>query len=261
MGEVKPNEEEESNAFLQLAECELKVDAIEKDVAQYRLDKMKSVYQERDGLVNKIPEFWKIVLSQHTDFANYIRASDFTYVDCIQDVKVEWDNVDEFKIIIKFDGIKDDFEAQTVTKQFKRQKIIDDTKSKEDSDSDDDDDELEKLISEPVDIKWPKKYEDICPESIQDKKSPEGKKKYRQGMKSLFGWFRWTGLKPGKEFPHGDSFAELIVDDLYPYCVKYYTEAHRDLEDENDDSDSESEGELDLSDDEGNENEPKRRKL
>ena len=72
-------------------------------------------------------------------------------------------------------------------------------------------------------------------------------------MKCLFGWFRWTGLRPGKEFPHGDSFATLFIDDLYPYCVKYFTEAQRDLEDENDDSDSDgnsSAHELDLPKDE-----------
>lgn len=214
---------------------------------------MKPLYVNRDAIISRIPEFWKIVLSQHSDFANYVRAADFKYIDCIEEVKVQWEYVDEFRIIVKFKGIEDDFEAQTVTKTFKRQRVINDEIDSENVDYEDDVEEGELLTSEPVDIKWPKKYQHINPDLIKDKKSPEGKKNYRQGMKCLFGWFRWTGLRPGKEFPHGDSFATLFIDDLYPYCVKYFTEAQRDLEDENDDSDSDgnsSAHELDLPKDE-----------
>ncbi|CCE62086.1 hypothetical protein TPHA_0B04160 [Tetrapisispora phaffii CBS 4417] len=243
----------ESKAFLQLAESELKVDQIEKDVEEYRLSKMKPLYVERDLIIEKIPDFWKIVLSQHSDFANYLRASDFTYVDCIEDVKVNWETVDKFSITIKFSGIEGDFEAQTVTKHFSRQRVIDDGNTgRKGNEEEEEEEEGELLSSEVVDIKWPNKYDKINPDKIEDKKSNEGKKNYRTGMKSLFAWFRWTGLKPGKEFPHGDSFVTLFVEDLYPYCVKYYTEAQRDLEDENDDTGSEghsSEGELELEND------------
>ena len=84
---------------------------------------------------------------------------------------------------------------------------------------------------------------------IKDKRSPEGKKKYRQGMKTIFGWFRWTGLKPGKEFPHGDSLASLFSEEIYPFCVKYYAEAQRDLEDEEGESGLSADG--DSEDDDG----------
>ena len=202
---------------------------MEKEIELYRLEKMKPIYANRDKFIEKIPSFWKIVLSQHSNFANYIRASDFKYVDCIDKVVVEWDQEGNYSITIKFDGIQDDFPSQTVTKSFKLVKIENDLKGEEEEEELD---EIEKLISEPVDIIWPKSYDNINPSKIKDKKSAEGKKNYRAGMKTIFGWFKWTGLKPGKEFPDGDSLAELFAEDLYPYCVKYYTEAQRDLEDE-----------------------------
>lgn len=219
---------------------------------------MKPIYANRDEMIDKIPSFWKIVLSQHSNFANFIRASDFKYIDCIDDVRVKWSSDGNYSITIKFNGIEGDFPSQTITKSFKMVKIENDMKSgNDDEDEDEDEDEeadtIEKLVSEPVDIIWPESYDHINPSKIENKKSVEGKKNYRIGMKSLFGWFKWTGLKPGKEFPNGDSLAELFAEDLYPYCVKYYTEAQRDLEDEMSDSSEEgdsAEEPLDISDDE-----------
>lgn len=218
-----------------LADTEDAVEAMEKEIELYRLEKMRPIYAIRDKFIEKIPSFWKVVLSQHSNFANYIRASDFKYVDCIDRVTVDWDKDGNYSITIKFNGIEDDFPSQTVIKPFKLVKIENDLKGEEKSNDEDEDeelDEIEKLISEPVDVIWPKSYDNINPAKIKDKKSAEDKKNYRTGMKTIFGWFKWTGLKPGKEFPDGDSLAELFVEDLYPYCVKYYTEAQRDLEDE-----------------------------
>ena len=79
-----------AKAFLGLAKCEEEVDAIEREVELYRLNKMKPVYEKRDAYIDEIAEFWKIVLSQHVSFANYIRASDFKYIDTIDKIKVEW---------------------------------------------------------------------------------------------------------------------------------------------------------------------------
>lgn len=222
---------------------------------------MKPIYAKRDEMIAKIPSFWKIVLSQHSNFANFIRASDFKYVDCIDNVEVKWDQDANYNITIKFNEIQGDFPSQTVTKAFKIAKIENDMKGKTEEDLEDDEegeeaDVIEKLVSKPVDIIWPKSYDHINPAKIEDKKSTEGKRNYRTGMKTLFGWFKWTGLKPGKEFPNGDSLAELFAEDLYPYCVKYYTEAQRDLEDEMSDASEEgdsAEEPLDISDDDDDE--------
>ncbi|CCD25715.1 Vps75p NDAI_0F03970 [Naumovozyma dairenensis CBS 421] len=277
------------DAFLGLAECEVEIEELEKDVELYRLKKMVPFYKQRDSYINDIPGFWRVVLSQHSDFANYIRASDFKYIDQIEKIQLEWlilkdeneSNVRDFSVTFYFNGIEDDFEEQIVTKTFKivKSDTINDNKStkksnvNEDISEDENEEEIEDILtSEPVDIKWPASYDSINPSVIVDKRSPEGKKKYRQGMKSFFGWFKWTGKKPGKEFPHGDDLAVLISEDLYPYCVKYYTEAQRDLEDENNDSDEDSSEEpLDLpgneedDDDaeqvEEEENDPARKKL
>ncbi|CAI4051185.1 hypothetical protein SUVZ_14G0880 [Saccharomyces uvarum] len=243
------NENEHAKAFLGLAKCEEEVDAIERDVELYRLNKMEPVYEKRDTYIDEIAEFWKIVLSQHASFANYIRASDFKYIDTIDKIEVQWlalgsktRDTRDFSITFHFHGIDGDFKEQKITKVFQIRKS-------------EDEEEDGMLTSEPVAVEWPQSYDSINPDLIKDKRSPEGKKKYRQGMKTIFGWFRWTGLKPGKEFPHGDSLASLFSEEIYPFCVKYYTEAQRDLEDEegesglsaaDDDDDEGSLGEVDL---------------
>lgn len=253
---------EVKNALLNLAESEIEVENIEKDVELYRINKMKPVYKKRDSIIENIPEFWKIVLSQHANFANFIRASDFKYIDCIEKVVVDWDEERNFKISFHFNKIDGDFPAQVVTKSFNLVKIEDDERDENDEDEEEMLD-TERLISEPTNIVWPKSYDSINPSLIENKKTPEGKKNYRQGMKSFFGWFKWTGLNPGKEFPHGDSLATLFAEELYPYCVKYYTEAQRDLEDEASDSEYDStEGPLDLDreSDDNEQNEPLKKK-
>lgn len=238
---------------------------IDKEVEQFKIKKMESVYNERDTLIEKIPSFWKIVLSQHLDFANYIRASDFKYIDAIEKITVKYasdiEKIGSFSITFHFNKIEGDLEEQIVTKNFKLVKIVPEDEEKKDAESDEESAEPEEtLISDVCSIQWPKEYNSINPDLIEDKKSSEGKKNYRQGMKSFFGWFRWTGLKPGKEFPHGDSLATLFSEDLYPYCVKYYTEAQRDFEDEQSDSENSSEEGIELSEDEAEDEEPAQKK-
>ncbi|CAG60994.1 uncharacterized protein GVI51_J07579 [Nakaseomyces glabratus] len=253
-------------AFLDLAKYEEDVAKVEDDIEHYRLKMMQPMVERRDNIIKNIPEFWKIVLSQHTSFADFIRASDFKYIDLIDKVKVDWliiedpkqYSVGDFRITLHFNSIDDDFNEQTVSKVFK---LIKGDINEGDTD---DETEEERLVSEPVDIQWPKSYDSINPSLIEDKHSKEGKKSYRQGMKSFFGWFKWTGKKPGKEFPHGDSLATLFSEDIYPYCVKYYTEAQRDLEDEEEDDseDNSSEEPLDLEvESESEESDKKRRKI
>ena len=259
------NNKEISETFIELAQNELKVEKIDKEVEQYKIRKMESVYNDRDILIEKIPSFWKIVLSQHLDFANYIRASDFKYIDAIEKITVKYDSdiakIGSFSITFHFNEIKDDLVSQVVTKTFKLTKQVPTSKNKDDESDDEDLEPEEVLVSELCTIQWPKEYNSINPDMIADKKSPEGKKNYRQGMKSFFGWFRWTGLKPGKEFPHGDSLATLFSEDLYPYCVKYYTEAQRDFADEASYSEDSSEEGIDLSEEDVNEDEPAKKKL
>lgn len=167
-------------------------------------------------------------------------------MELIQNIDVIWDiyesnkdpSPDNFSIVFKFSKLDKDFPEQTVIKSFRLEKS-------EDAADEFDDDEI--LVSDPVDIIWPKSYDSINPSKITDKKSTEGKKNYRTGMKSFFGWFKWTGKKPGKEFPTGDELARLFSTDIYPNAVKYYTAAQRDgLEEE---IDSEASEPLDLSDD------------
>lgn len=227
---------------------------------------VQKIYQKRSEHTKKIDRFWHVVLSQHPEFAEYIRSSDFKYLELIKDIYVSWDvsqpgsesqNPGDFSITFEFNSLDDDFPAQTIVKEFKvevidPEEIAAKTKSKrkniDDSEEEDDLHDTERLVSKSVDIIWPKSYDSINPSKITDKKTSKGKKNYRTGMKSFFGWFKWTGLKPAKEFPSGEDFARLFPEDIFPYAVKYYTEAQRDGLEEEDDSDASEP--LDLSDNE-----------
>lgn len=244
------------NAFRVLAECEDEMALAENEAELYKIKLMAPVFDKRDKLIEKIPFFWNIALTQHSDFSNYVRASDFKYIEAIKKIVVkplaledEECTARDFQITIEFNEIKGDLKAQHVSKVFKIEKDVSKILIKKNRTAEDDelDADLGFLTSEPVNIDWPKSYDNINPELISDKSTPEGKKNYRTGMKTFFAWFKWTGLKPGKEFPNGDALANLFNEELYPYCVKYYTEAQRDVMDESDgDSEDDSDAPLDL---------------
>ena len=73
-----------------LAEIENDVEGVEKETELLRLEKLSPVYLKRKAAIAGIPGFWKVVLSQHSDFANYVRAADLKYIDCIFDIEVQW---------------------------------------------------------------------------------------------------------------------------------------------------------------------------
>lgn len=240
--------------------------------------KVQKIYSKRSDFTKRLDKFWHIVLSQHPEFSEYIRSEDFKYLELIKDIYVKWDVADEsntdsdpadFSLTFDFEEAEGDFPAQTIRKSFKIEHIDPEevasaaaaaSKKKSNNLSDDEDEveiDTERLVSEPVDIIWPKSCDLINPSKITDKKTPQGKKNYRTGMKSFFGWFRWTGRKPGKEFPSGGDFARLFADDIFSNAVKYYTEAQRDgLEEE---IDSEASEPLDLSEDDTEEPKKKRK--
>ncbi|SCV03233.1 LANO_0G02960g1_1 [Lachancea nothofagi CBS 11611] len=269
-------EEKLSKSLEALAKVEDDVEVVEKEIELLRASKLAPIYESRKKAISGINGFWKVVLSQHSDFANYVRAGDLKYIDCIKSLDVKWLCVErkdadhrDFSATFEFEGIEGDFEAQSITKIFK---IEHDTskfryRGKRTEEDDFRDEELGFLSSEPCEIKWPKSLDRVNPSLLVDKSSIEGKKNYRTGMKSFFSWFKWTGLKIGKEFPNGDGLASLLCDDIFPNCTKYYTEAQVDLEDENleDEDLSDEPLQLDLSgsesDSEQRESDTKRQKL
>lgn len=192
-----------ASALDELAACEERIEEKEKELEWYRLQMLMPFYRRRDESILKIPNFWKIVLSQHDDFANYVRASDFKYVDAIQLLIVKWQSVEEFDIIIGFQSVGQELRSQTITKHFFH--------------------DGDHLKSQPVEIKY---------------NLPPRKKHNR-----FFDWFGWKGSDDKGEFPNGDGLAQLITDEIYPLCVKFYTEAQRDVADE-DSSEESSEPEL-----------------
>lgn len=186
-----------------LADCEVDVEKAEEDIDLYRLRRLEPLYARRDSIIQNIPGLWKVVLSQHDEFADYIKASDFKYVDVIKSIIVHWKTFQDYEIEFQFDAIEGELKEQTVRKHFKLKD--------------------EQLRSEPVDVGVPATAE----------------------RKSFMDWFHWTGATDTKEFPEGAELAALFSEDIYPYCVKYYTEAQRDVEDE-ESGGSSSEGELDV---------------
>lgn len=236
-------------ALTNLAECEQEMDVAEKDAEIYRIKNTQKIYTKRSQIIARIPNFWYIVLAENEDFAEYIRIEDLKYLEALSNIHVEYDvgssKPRNFTLVMTFHTDKEELMAnQTVKKHFQ---IANDNGE-------------EHLVSEPVEMQWPPSLSNINPLKIKaaagSEMTADQKKQYRQGMKSFFAFFAWTGKKPGKEFRNGEELARLIVDDVFPYAVKYYTEALRG----DDDDDLTSEGEeLDISESESDE--PARKKV
>ncbi|SCU95899.1 LAFA_0G03026g1_1 [Lachancea sp. 'fantastica'] len=238
-----------------LAGVEDDIEKIEKEVEIIRLRKLLPIYERRSKAISGVDGFWKVVLAQHSDFANYVCAADLKYIDCIKSIDIKWPCLENEEmdsrnvaITIAFEGIEGDFDAQVVTKFFEIEHDTTKFKYRGKRTEEDDlrDQELGFLTSKPCLVKWPKAFDEINPSFVSDKSTAKGKKNYRTGMKSFFSWFMWTGLKVGKEFPNGDGLANLLSDDIYPNGTKYYTEAQVDLEDENIDDEDISDGPIEL---------------
>lgn len=231
-----------SDSLAQLASVEQKIGEAERKVEIFRIKNTQSIYAERRAITTTIPQFWYIVLAQNDDFADYVRAEDLKFLDFLDDIYVHFDIADsdsakhyrDFSITVSFKDETGVVPTQSVTKKF--------YVSEENGE--------EKITSEAVDVQWPAELSEICPASIRRTKNGEytsdQKKKYRQGMKSFFAWFEWTGRKPTKEFRSGEDLTRLLLDDLFPNAVKYYAEALQN--DQQSDEDSLEGEELDVSD-------------
>lgn len=240
-----------SNSLAKLAQNEQQMGEADKDAEIYRIKKTQAIYHKRSDITKEIPQFWYIVLAQNDDFADYVRAEDLKYLDFVNDIYVHFDIADsdvvanyrDFSITISFKDDSGVVPTQAVTKKFQV--------SEKDGE--------EVLYSEVAAVEWPEELADISPSNVRKNKksdsySADEKKRYRDGMKSFFAWFEWTGHKPAKEFRSGEDLARLILDDLFPNAVRYYAEA---IKNDNGSEVDSSEGEeLDISDDD----EPPRKK-
>lgn len=227
-----------------LGDCEKLMDEAERDAEFYRIIKTQPIFQKRRDILKNIPKFWYLIIAENDDFSDYVSVEDLKYLESISDIYVHYKIADDnelrakdFSITIEFDNEEGGrlVPPQTITKHF--------TVTIEDGE--------EKITSEPASIVWPTELDLINPQLIKSESKKTGKpidkKLYRMGMKSFFAWFDWTGEKPGKEFRNGEDLTRLIIDDLFPYAVKYYTEALPGGDEGDDTSDPE---ELDLSEDE-----------
>ncbi|KAL6929165.1 hypothetical protein ACO0SA_002505 [Hanseniaspora valbyensis] len=233
-----------SKALRDLSDIEEKLEKIDEQVNKYRISITEPVFEERYNIIANIPNFWKTVLQTHPEFSDFIPVSDFKFLDLLKNLKVVMLSSTDFSITFQFDELKEsNFPAQTLTKTFKLTKDITKLKytSKLTDEQLEDMQEFGFLTSEPVEITWPSDYDSINPNKISIKTDKDFKQNYRAGMKTVFAWFNWTGLKHGKEFPNGDGFANLFMEDIYPHCLKHYIVAKRDIEDEVGESDSEVE--------------------
>lgn len=207
-------------ALKQLAAVEADMAAAEREAERYRHAKTQPVYAARRAVLREIPSFWYVVLGENRDFTDYLGPADLQYLEYVVDVYCEW-SVEEqegFALTFVFECELGAMELQTVTKRFW---------SRGDGSGG------EELVSEAVEVVWPAAATD--PKTV-DTAQKEGRRAYRAAMRLWFAWFAWTGKKPGKEFRDGEAMARLVADDVFPYAVKYYTEA---LGGEGDDESSE----------------------
>ncbi|KAM9934221.1 hypothetical protein OXX80_006183 [Metschnikowia pulcherrima] len=253
MARPKPNEL--SEYLEKLSDCEVQMADAEQECEIYHAKKTQDIFKKRREITQKIPQFWYIVLAQCEDFAEYVRPEDLKYMEQITDIYVHRDVVDsqashyrDYSITFSFQKGENagenasvqasDVPSQSVTKKFSFEKR----------------DGKDVMFSEAVEFAWPAELSEICPAEIRKQKNgeytPEQRKSYRQGMRSFFAFFEWTGRKPGKEFRGGEDLASLIAEEIFPSAVNLYVEAMNSEEDSEVDS---SEGEeLDVSEDEEN---------
>ncbi|AAS54012.1 AFR641Wp [Eremothecium gossypii ATCC 10895] len=191
--------EKTARALEALAECEREREREERALEVERQRRLGPVYARRSKAIEGIAGFWGIVLTQHGEFANYVRAADWRYVEAIRRVEVEWAGAGawDFAITVEFGEVEGRLRAQSVRKQFT---------VGEDGE----------VRSAAVEMEWPKRYDG-----------------------TFFAWFRWTGERPGEEFANGDELARLFSEELFPYCVRYYAEAQRDVEEEEEEEEEE----------------------
>lgn len=233
-----------SKALRELSDIEEKLEKIDEKVANYRITITEPVFEQRYNVISNIPDFWKTVLQAHSEFLDFVPVSDFKFLDEIKNLKVEMLSNTDFSITVEFGELKEsNFPEQSITKVFKLCKDITKLKytSKLTDDELEDMQEFGFLTSEQVEVTWPSDYDTINPSKMDIKTNNNYKQNYRAGMKTIFAWFNWTGLKHGKEFPNGNGLANLLMEDVYPHCLKHYIEAKRDIEDEVGGSDSDIE--------------------
>lgn len=235
-----------SKCLTELAACETEMEQADLDINMYRIKKTQGIYDKRRKILTQIPQFWFIVFAENDDFSEYCTSDDLKFLECVKDLHVSYKNTElnkidphEFSIIFTFQDDNNNpalIPAQQVVKHFKI--VVENGE--------------EVITSEPSSIQWPDGYKQINPHILKQKYGKnmptEDKKNYRLGMKSFFAWFDWTGRKSGKEYRHGQELTRLIIDDIFPYAVKYYVEAMPGNGPSDGDS-SEAE-ELDVSDDE-----------
>ncbi|CAI5755762.1 unnamed protein product [Candida verbasci] len=227
-----------------LSKWEKDMSQVEKELEIDRIKQTQPLYEKRRNIIKTIPKFWYIIFAENDDLSDYINPEDLKYLECIDDIFINYPNLEDkenfrdFEITINFNNSELNENQQVIKKFYYRKN----------------ENGEEIMVSDPVEITWPKELESINPIKIKERNtgktmSKDDKKNYRQGMKSFFAYFQWTGEKHGKEFRNGEELTNLIVDDLYLNALKYYAIA---LSNENDDDDEEedsSEGEeLDLSD-------------
>lgn len=228
-------------ALDQLAEWEKKITSIEQEIEIYKNEKTSDTYKERNEILQNIEKFWYIVLAQNEEFAEYIEVDDMIYIEDIKSINLthEFKKKNGGPYYTKFTTLSIHFQEnqnkklddQILVKHF--ESII---KNGE-----------ERLISNPVNVKWPKTIDHLNPLKILKNSNyssitQEEKSNLRQGQKSFFSWFHWTGKKKN-EFPDGEGLSRLIIDEIYPNATRYYALA---LNDSSNDSSSDldsSEGE------------------
>lgn len=255
-----PADKKLEESFSALQNIEAEIQRADAEVEQFKNNLFTPIYDRRREYLNKIPKFWYIVLAQHEDFQEYISIEDMKYLELISDIYVKfWDETDVtdkkdftidslpkkgFNITVSFktgESTDNKIKAQTIVKRFEW--TIDPTTGSR------------KLESSPVGIEWPESLKTLNPVEIKRiakdenrQLTSEEKKRYRQGMRSFFSFWQWSGKKPGKEYRNGEELATLIAEDIFPAALDYYVIAAPGIGEEDEEDEETSGEELDLSD-------------
>eukprot|EP01018_Ginkgo_biloba_P038524 Gb_36879 [translate_table: standard] len=211
------------------------------EIEQLYMEKRRPIYQRRNEVIEKIPEFWLTAFLSHPHLRDLLTEDDQKAFKYLQSVNVEdlGDIKSGYKITFEF-GPNPYFEDSKLSKVFK---YVDDASTTETGNA--------PHWKEGMDLTKPK--------------NPEKKGKKRPSKTDSF--FNWFSESVEEELVVGmmqDEIAEIIKDDLWINPLRYFNNENESESDEDDDDDEDDgpskeggdeEEEEDDDDDDGEEDE------
>lgn len=218
-----------------LDKIEKEFENVEADIMRYTQKVEKPLYNKRDKVIEKIPQFWLTAMSNHTIVNQMIEPEDEEALSHLSALNVTYpDEKDPRNYTVTFTFEENPyFSDKTLSRSF--------TYIKDEEGEDQD------IDSPPTTIKW-KSGKSLIKSKESNGKSKSTNEDSEDIISSFFEWF----TEPSSS-PLAVSIGQIICDEIYPNAVAYYKDEEVDEFDGGDfdeDEDDEDEAEEDEEDEE-----------